>query len=101
MKPNKEPRIQDVMTTGDHLTVSFDDGRIVSLPLEWYPRLSRATPAQRRRWELIGRGYGVHWPAVDEDLSAEGLLKGWPAREYLRGRASKSVKAKHRDAMAA
>jgi hypothetical protein len=84
MKLNKEPRIQDVMTTADRITVSFDDGRVVSLPLKWYPRLVRATPAQRRNWELIGRGYGVHWPDVDEDLSAEGFLKGWPAREYIR-----------------
>ncbi len=84
MKSNKQPRIQDVMTTDGYITVSYDDGRIVSLPLKWYPRLHRATPAQRRNWELIGRGYGVHWPDVDEDLSAEGLLKGWPAREYVR-----------------
>ena len=101
MKPNKEPRIQDVMTTDDRITVSFDDGRIVSLPLEWYPRLHRATPAQRRKWELIGRGYGVHWPDVDEDLSAEGFLKGNPAREYLRSLEQKSGKTKPRHALAA
>ena len=101
MKPNKEPRIQDVMTTDDRITVSFDDGRIVSLPLEWYPRLHRATPAQRRKWELIGRGYGVHWPDVDEDLSAEGLLKGSPAREYLRSLEQKPGKTKPRHALAA
>ena len=83
MKSNRQPKIQDVMTTTDRLTVSYDDGRIVSLPLKWYPRLSRATPAQRRNWELIGRGYGVHWPDVDEDLSAEGLLHGRPAREFV------------------
>jgi hypothetical protein len=84
MKSNKPPRIQDVMTTQDRLTVSYDDGRIISLPLEWYPRLRGATPAQRRNWELIGHGYGIHWPDVDEDLSAEGLLQGLPAREYAR-----------------
>src|SRR5437667_12844278 len=84
MKSNKRPRIQDVMTTNDRLTVSYDDGRIVSLPLKWYPRLNRATPAQRRNWELIGRGYGVHWPDLDEDLSAEGLLQGRPTREFVR-----------------
>ncbi len=84
MKSNKQPKIQDIMTTEDRLTVSYDDGRIVSLPLKWYPRLLRATPQQRRNWELIGRGYGVHWSDVDEDLSAKGLLNGWPAREYLR-----------------
>lgn len=77
------------MTTNDRLTVCFDDGRIVSLPLRWYPRLNRATPAQRRNWELIGRGYGVHWPNVDEDLSAEGLLQGRPAREYARAMAGR------------
>jgi hypothetical protein len=96
MKSNKPPRIQDVMTTDDHITVSYDDGRIVSLPLKWYPRLCRVTPAQRRKWELIGRGYGVHWPDVDEDLSAEGLLKGWPAREYVRSLQRSSRKAKYR-----
>jgi hypothetical protein len=84
MKSNKQPKIQDVMTTAERLTVSYDDGRIVSLPLIWYPRLNRATPAQRRNWELIGRGYGVHWPDVDGDLSAEGLLEGRPAREFAR-----------------
>ena len=89
MKLSKEPKIQDVMTTDDRITVSFDDGRIVSYPLKWYPRLVRAKPAQRRNWELIGRGYGVHWPDVDEDLSAEGFLKGWPTREFLRSQERK------------
>jgi hypothetical protein len=97
MKSNKQPKIQDVMTTDDRITVSYDDGRIVSLPLKWYPRLYRATPAQRRNWELIGSGYGVHWPDVDEDLSAEGLLKGWPAREYFRSLRRSSGKAKRRE----
>lgn len=72
------------MTTNDRITVSFDDERILSFPLKWYPRLARATPTQRRNWQLLGRGYGVHWPDMDEDLSAEGFLKGWPAREYIR-----------------
>ena len=99
MNSNKEPRIADVMTTAELLTVSYDDGRIISLPLKWYPRLYRATPAQRRHWELIGRGYGVHWPDVDEDLSAEGLLKGSPAREYIRSLERRS--AKHHEKKAA
>ena len=72
------------MTTEDRLTVSYDDGRIVSLPLKWYPRLRRATPAQRRNWELIGRGYGVHWPDVDEDLSAKSLALCKPSVEFLK-----------------
>jgi len=98
MKLNKEPRIQDVMTTADQISVSYDDGRVVTLPLKWYPRLARATPEQRRNWELIGRGYGVHWAAVDEDLSAEGFLKGWPAREYIRSLERKPGKRKHETA---
>ena len=84
MNLNEEPRIVDVMSTAELPTVSFGDGRGISLPLNWYPRLHRATPAQRRNWEMIGRGYGVHWPDVDEDLSAEGLLRGAPAQEYAR-----------------
>ena len=100
MKSNKEPKIQDVMTTDDHITVSFDDGRIVSLPLKWYPRLHRAKPVHRRHWELIGKGYGVHWPDVDEDLSAEGLLKGLPSREYLRS-LERSKKPKNHEPIAA
>ena len=80
------------MTTDDHVTVSFDDGRILSFPLKWYPRLVRATPTQRRNWRLIGHGSGVHWPDVDEDLSAEGFLKGWPTREYLRSLERKTKK---------
>ena len=100
MKSNNEPRVQDVMTTDDHITVSFDDGRIVSLPLKWFPRLLRATPVQRRKWKLIGRGYGVHWPDVDEDLSAEGLINGWPSREFIRAQ-ERAGKHKHREAIAA
>ncbi len=80
------------MTTNDHITVSFDDGRILSFPLKWYPRLVRATAAQRRNWKLLGRGLGVHWPDVDEDLSAEGFLKGWPTREFLRSQENKKKK---------
>ena len=96
MKSNKPPGIQDVMTTEDRLTVSYDDGRIVSLPLKWYPRLQRATPAQRRNWSLIGSGYGVHWPDLDEDLSAEGLLQGRPAREFIRSQERTPAKSRER-----
>ena len=52
-----------------------------ALPLAWYPRLLAATPEQRARWEIAGGGYGIHWPDIDEDLSAEGLLRGAPAAE--------------------
>jgi len=55
------------------------DGRSISVPLAWYPRLLSATPQQRKRWEISGAGYGIHWPEIDEDLSTEGLLRGAPA----------------------
>jgi hypothetical protein len=55
------------------------DGRTIIVPLEWYPRLLDATPAQRANWKPSGAGYGIHWPDVDEDLSTEGLLRGAPA----------------------
>jgi hypothetical protein len=71
--------IQDVHVSEDALTVDLADGRSISVPLAWYPRLLHATPAQRANWEIVGAGYGIHWPDVDEDLSAEGLLRGAPA----------------------
>ena len=57
------------------LTVTLSDGRTISAPLEWYPRLANASPKQRANWRLIGGGEGIHWPDVDEDISVEGLLK--------------------------
>ncbi len=60
----------------ERLHVSLSDGRRISVPLAWFPRLYRATPEQRRNWELIGHGIGIHWPDVDEDLSVAGLLVG-------------------------
>ena len=72
-------RIKDVRCTEDALVVDFVDGRTLSLPLMFYPRLFNATPEQRANWELQDGGYGIHWPEVDEDLSAEGLLRGAPA----------------------
>jgi hypothetical protein len=71
-----EVRIQEVRTTDDELLVAFVDGRTLSVPLVWYPRLFRASPEQRSEWRLIGDGDGVHWPQIDEDLSAAGLLRG-------------------------
>lgn len=58
----------------DALVVHLEDGRSLTVPLEWFPRLRDATPAARTRWELIGRGLGIHWPDLDEDLSVAGLL---------------------------
>lgn len=64
----------DVTCTDDELIVTLVDGRRVSAPLEWFPRLLRATPEQRSHWSLIGRGVGIHWPDVDEDVSVRSLL---------------------------
>ena len=64
----------DVSFSDDSLVVTLADGRTVSAPLEWFPRLLRATPKQRRHWRLIGRGVGIHWPDVDEDISVRSLL---------------------------
>jgi hypothetical protein len=61
------------------LIVDLMDGRTISAPLAWYPRLLRATVEQRAKWEKAGAGYGIHWPEIDEDLSTEGLLRGAPA----------------------
>ena len=65
------------------LSVDLMDGRTITVPLVWYPRLLDATPQQRRNWEVGGGGYGIHWPDVDEDLSTEGLLRGAPAPRRL------------------
>jgi hypothetical protein len=64
----------DVSFTDDELVVTLADARRVSAPLEWFPRLLRATPAQRANWRLIGRGVGIHWEDVDEDISVRSLL---------------------------
>jgi len=68
------PLATGVRFTRDMLYIQLADGREVGAPLEWYPRLRKATAAQRNRWRLIGRGVGIHWDDVDEDLSVEGVL---------------------------
>lgn len=73
-------RIKEVSVTEELITFRLVDGRIVSVPLAWSWRLSEATPAERGNVEIIGDGYGAHWPDVDEDLSVEGMLQGVPAR---------------------
>lgn len=77
-------RLTRVRSNASTLMVDFEDGRSVHLPLVWYPRLFRATQAQRDHWEFIGPGIGVHWPDVDEDLSAAGLLVGRPSIEFVK-----------------
>ena len=71
-------RVKDVHFTEDILSVDLADGRTISVPLAWYPRLLHASTDQRNNWELCGGGFGIHWPDIDEDLSTEGLLRGAP-----------------------
>jgi hypothetical protein len=74
-----DERVKDVRCTDDYLIVDLMDGRTISVPLAWYPRLANATIEERSNWEVSGGGYGIHWPVIDEDLSTEGLLRGAPA----------------------
>ena len=78
------PIAVNVKVTADALVVDLRDGRVVSVPVGWYPRLAAATSAERRRWELIGPGIGIHWPAIDEDISVEALLLGLGSNESVR-----------------
>jgi hypothetical protein len=71
----------NVKVTGDALIVELRDGRVLSVPLAWYPRLAAATVGERRRWELIGPGIGIHWPLIDEDISVDALLAGRRSQE--------------------
>lgn len=71
-----DERVLDVRFDDASLVVDLMDGRTISVPLAWYPRLLHATVEQRAHWEKAGAGYGIHWPALDEDLSTEGLLRG-------------------------
>lgn len=75
------PNADRASVTEDTLTVELSDGRAISVPLTWFPRLVHATPEQRSSWRLIGKGQGIHWEAVDEDISVEGLLAGRPSGE--------------------
>ena len=75
-----EPRIKKIQITEDRIIADLVDGRTICVPLAWSWRLSEATPEQRTHFEFIGDGEGVHWPDIDEDLSAEGMLTGVPAR---------------------
>ena len=77
---NIEPRIKEIRVTENTISANLLDGRTISVPLAWSWRLSDATPEQRENYEIIGDGQGVHWPDVDEDISAEGMLTGVPAR---------------------
>lgn len=82
-EPKPGERIMNVRISEDALTVDLADGRTISVPLAWYPKLLNATPEQRSNWRVAGGGYGIHWPDIDEDLSTPGLLRGAPAPPLL------------------
>ena len=87
-----DERVEAVYFTRDSLVVDLFDGRTISVPLTWYPKLLKATSKQRANWTVSGGGYGIHWPDIDEDLSTEGLLRGAPAPS---GTIKKIAKKKH------
>lgn len=72
--PKLDPRVVEVQCTDQELRVKLADGRTIAAPLHWFPRLAQATPDQRRQWQPIGQGIGIHWESVDEDVSVQGLL---------------------------
>ena len=77
-----DERVASVTFSPGFLSVALRDGRTISVPLAWYPKLLRATDEQRNNWKIAGGGYGIHWPDLDEDLSTEGLLRGAPAPHH-------------------
>lgn len=87
-EPKAGERIKDVRCTEDSICVDLVDGRTICAPLAWYPRLLHATLDQRSNWRIAGAGYGIHWPDLDEDLSAQGLLRGAPAPQASRSAAA-------------
>jgi len=78
-EPKAGERVLDVRVTEDTISVDLYDGRTITAPLAWFPRLLHATPEQRGNWLVAGAGYGIHWPDIDEDLTTQGLLRGSPA----------------------
>ena len=83
-QPNPGERVRDVHVTFATLAVDLVDGRTITVPLAWYPRLLDANMEQLSHWKISGAGYGIHWPDLDEDLSTEGLLRGAPAAKQSR-----------------
>jgi hypothetical protein len=77
----REAKADSVRITEDTLAVDLLDGRTISVPLAWFPRLLHGTPKERNNWRFIARGEGIHWPELDEDISVEGLLEGRPSGE--------------------
>ena len=83
-----DERVADVQVSEDTLSVGLMDGRTITVPLTWYPRLLNATDQQRKNWKISGGGYGIRWEEIDEDLSTEGLLRGAPAPRQPLAKAS-------------
>lgn len=79
LEPKAGERVKDVQFTEDAISVDLFDGRTITVPLAWYPRLLHASKEQRQNWKIAGAGYGIHWPDIDEDLNSQGLLQGAPA----------------------
>ena len=77
----REALAQKVRVTADELIVELVDGRTVSVPVQWYPRLAHGSPSERQDWQIIGRGVGIHWPDLDEDIAVDDLLAGRPSGE--------------------
>ena len=75
------PRVVNVTVTNDTLSVDLEDGRTISIPIVWYPRLSHGTPEERSNFQISSAGYGIHWPDLDEDIGVEGLLLGKKSTE--------------------
>jgi hypothetical protein len=75
------PRAINVAVTEDTLSVDLEDGRTISVPIGWYPRLAHGTPAERDHFQFSGAGYGIYWPDLDEDIGVEGLLSGMGSTE--------------------
>jgi hypothetical protein len=93
------PTAETVRVSDDTLSVALSDGRTISVPLAWFPRLSHATRRERSRWRLVGRGEGIHWEDLDEDISVENLLAGRPSGEsqasfkkWLKGRSARPTR---------
>jgi hypothetical protein len=92
------PSALKVTVSQDTLSVDLSDGRTISAPLAWFPRLFHATSAERKKWRFIGKGQGIHWEEIDEDVSVEGLLAGKPSGESqasLEKWLSKRKRARH------
>ncbi len=89
----QDVRIKDITVTEDTITAQLTDGRGISVPLVWSWRLSEASPKQRANYRIIGDGQGVHWPDIDEDISAEGMLYGIPStRPQIKKRVNQRTK---------